>query len=126
MRSIPFCLLLTTLAALHPSAAIAASTLADMQARAKASLQVDKNYEAVAAQAIFGDNKVLAICAPKTSPAPPSFAMYVEVLADGKLGETLYSPQTDTARCVQGQIKGKTFPKPPAKYVVEIKLAFKQ
>jgi hypothetical protein len=108
------------------SVAFAASTLADMQARAKASLQVDKNYEAVAAKAIFGDNKVLAVCAPKTGPAPTSFAMYVEVLADGKLGETLYSPQTTTTRCVQGQIKGKTFPKPPAKYVVEIKLAFKQ
>jgi hypothetical protein len=126
MRSIPLGLLLTTLATMTTTATFAASTLADMQARAKASLQVDKNYEAVAAQAIFGDNKVLAVCAPKTGPAPASFAMYVEVLADGKLGETLYSPQTDTTRCVQNQIKGRTFPKPPGKYVVEIKLAFKQ
>jgi hypothetical protein len=126
MRSISLSVLLTTLTTLAPPAAFAASTLADMQARAKASLKVDKNYEAVAAQALFGDNKVLAICAPKTGPAPASFAMYVEILADGKLGETVYSLQTATTRCVQARIKGRTFPKPPGKYVVEIKLAFKQ
>jgi hypothetical protein len=106
-------------------AASAASTLAEMKARAQASLKLDRAYEDRAGSALFGDRRIIDACAPRNLPPPEAFTVYVEVLPDGQLGETLFSPLTDTGRCIQDRIKNVVFPKPPARYVVEINLKFK-
>jgi hypothetical protein len=104
----------------------AATTLAEMQSRAQISLALDRSYDERAGKALFGDRRIVDACAPRSLPPPEAFTMYVEILPDGQLGETLFTPQTDTGRCIQARMKGFVFPKPPARYVVEINLKFRQ
>jgi hypothetical protein len=125
MTALNRCLLSILIATVLPATATAAaSTLADMKVRAQASLKLDRTYDQRAGQALFGDRRFVDACAPRSLPPPDAFTMYIEILTDGRIGETLYAPMNATGRCIQDRIKGFVFPKPPAPYVLEINLKF--
>jgi hypothetical protein len=116
--------LITVILVLISSAVLAESSLKEMAARASESLARDSSYEMVSVKAFWGDASFLEQCAPKSSPVPASLVIYFEVLPDGRLGQVLIDPLTETAKCVIKHTAHRTFPKPPGKYVTKIDMSF--
>ncbi len=85
------------------------------------------SYEMVAVQAFWGDAAFMQQCVPQgTLPLPSPMKIYVEISADGHMGNAHFFPNSKTAECVRMFTAGRVFPKPPEPYVVEIELQFKQ
>lgn len=113
------CALWTPLMAAQPDAG-------DMVRRARESLVMDRKYEMVSVGEFWGnDTSYLTACTHGGKPLPEPFTIYFEVLPDGRLGQLLFVPETDVARCIGAHVTGRTFTKPPGDYVTRIDMSFK-
>jgi hypothetical protein len=104
-----------------------AATIQDLDARAAKDISTEAGrvFEARANEAFWGGAKFMGECAPVNPVLPDPITLYVEVLADGRMGQLEISPMTSVARCIRGRRSEVAFPKPPdGPYVFRIELRF--
>ena len=109
------------------SLAVAAAsdlTAQEMAKLAKESVTRYPDYEMTAVQAFWGDATFIKQCAPKEGALPDPFVIYVEILADGAMGRSMFEPLSTTAACIRDFTANRSFPKPPEPYMLEIQMSF--
>ena len=116
----------STAASQSQPAAVAPWTHKEAEAAADRSRTADStNYEMSAVAAFWGDASFMRECAPPNSPVAAPFDIYVEILPSGRIGRSLFLPETKVAKCVQDHIVGRTFPARANAFVLYIAMSFK-
>jgi hypothetical protein len=82
-------------------------------------------YERTAVQAFWGDAAFMRECAPSNGPVASPFEIYLEILPNGRIGRSLFVPETTTAKCVKERTAGRVFPKRSRAFVLQIAMSFK-
>ncbi len=103
-----------------PSPAPSSARIAEFETRYQTSVATPegKGYEAPATAAFWGDSAFMRTCAPAGGPVAQPFTLYFEVLQTGDLGELVFSPETEVAKCIRKEVAGRKFPPPPGGYFV--------
>jgi hypothetical protein len=114
-------------ALLFSMASVNAMTLTELEARAAkdAASQAGSAYQMQATQAFWGNAAFMKECAPPGSQNVEPFSIFLEIKADGQMGQLDFKPTTAVAQCIASKVKGKLFPAPPYPYVLRIDLRFK-
>lgn len=105
-----------------------AMTICELETRAKSDVASPEgnSYEMVAVQSFWGNSPTfLRKCAPPNTPIPEPFTIFVEIMKNGDMGQLEVNPSTKVAECIAKHVRGRTFPKPPYPYVLQIDLSFK-
>jgi hypothetical protein len=117
--------LVTILCLVTTGASLADSASQHMLARAQESEARNGNYATVATKTFWGDVSFMPECVPNGNPLREAFTIYFEVLANGKLGEVVFEPDTKIAECIRRHVTNRTFPLPPGgSYVTKINMRF--
>lgn len=104
-----------------------AQTIAELEARAEkdAGSQAGSAYQMQATQAFWGNAAFMKECVPPGSQNVDSFSIFLEIKADGQMGQLDFKPTTAVAQCIASKVKGRQFPAPPYPYVLRIDLRFR-